>query len=251
MSTFNLNALNDNDKGKYTKVFKRIDKEGRVNDGLKWPNGAGEYTGLSRCWESSYALSSSGYSQFKGELLHRFMYRIHNGNPDMSNRSMVVGHLCDNTVCCNPEHLNHITQLENVAAGALRIKTVIPEPTRMRQLVACNACRSDGHHACVGFPCSQCVKNKTVCVKEEASVKPQNFKPGDNAGEKNVMCKTSSAKILEIRLRYLKGVKYGEMKEWVEEYGISYVTLQAIVGRKGVRRYRKEAAAVPEGWWLE
>ena len=90
-----------------------------------------------------------------------------------------------------------------------------------------------------------------MCVKEEPSDKPQNFKPGDNAGEKNVMCKTSSAKILEIRLRYLKGVKYGEMKEWVDEYEISYVTLQAIVGRKGTRRYRKEAAAVPEGWWCD
>ena len=249
MSNFNPDTLPLELKNQYDLFMKKINKNGRINLGLKWPNGKGDYSNLSQCWTHTASKSSNGYGQIDINKvhwnLHKFSYWIHNGQPVMSDRKYHVGHNCDNEDCANPEHLEYDTAEKNVRDGATRCKNILPAKIPVRTSIACNACRADTHHACVGYPCSQCVKNKIMCVKEDAVVQPQAFKKGDNAGENNPKCKLSSAKIFEIRTRYMKGVAYGGMKKWPEEYGISYTTIQAIIGRKN---YRSEPEAIPEGW---
>lgn len=47
---------------------------------------------------------------------HRFAYCLGNGmvNPESLPKDMVVRHKCDNPLCCNPEHLELGTQLDNI-----------------------------------------------------------------------------------------------------------------------------------------
>lgn len=50
----------------------------------------------------------------RGQLVHRASYEIHVGPiPD----ELQIDHLCRNRACCNPEHLEPVTQRENLARG--------------------------------------------------------------------------------------------------------------------------------------
>ena len=71
------------------------------------------------CWLSSYAPQDTNpYINVYGEnggpkqYLHRLMWEAHNAEPIPE--GMVVRHTCDNTRCCNPNHLVIGTQQENV-----------------------------------------------------------------------------------------------------------------------------------------
>jgi hypothetical protein len=73
----------------------------------------------SGCWLWSGAANNKGYGQFvwcKGrlKLSHRAAYEHFVGPiPD----GLVVDHLCRNTYCCNPQHLEPVTQHENWRRG--------------------------------------------------------------------------------------------------------------------------------------
>lgn len=72
------------------------------------------------CWEYLSPLSPSGYGQFALEtmgntiLTHRLMYQIMVGPLP---KNLVLDHLCRNRKCCNPEHLEPVTQHENWYRG--------------------------------------------------------------------------------------------------------------------------------------
>lgn len=67
-------------------------------------------------------------------------------------------------------------------------------------------------------------------MKEDFKVPSAAFKKGAGAGEDNIKAILSKEQVLEIRRRHAKGIPYGGLKKMVEEFGVSYVTLQAIVG---------------------
>lgn len=248
MDTFNHDILSDDNKQLYKELMKRISKEGRINEGLEWPNKRGNYSNLSRCWESTTSLTSGGYGQFNHKKVnwntHRCSYWLHNGQPEMKDRSMIVAHACDNPTCANPEHLSFITQIQNNLDSVKRIRAYVPPKPEIRTSIACNNCR-EHHKDCVGFPCSRCVKEEIECVKVESRIMPQAFKKGDKIGEKNNRCDHPSSKIYAIRERFMKGIKYGELKKWVDEYKMSYISIQAVTNRPG---YRDEPDAKPPGW---
>jgi len=70
------------------------------------------------CWIWQWDKAKHGYGRItiKGKRMyaHRFMYELHNGplDPDVE-----LDHLCRNTLCVNPEHLEPVEHSENLRRG--------------------------------------------------------------------------------------------------------------------------------------
>lgn len=65
------------------------------------------------CWNWT-AHTLSGYGQLDHRAAHRFSYEHHIGPiPD----GLQIDHLCRNRRCVNPEHLEPVTQRENILRG--------------------------------------------------------------------------------------------------------------------------------------
>lgn len=83
------------------------------------------------CWEWLASRDRHGYGKFKPvsrtwTLAHRASYRLHVGPiPD----GLVLDHLCRNTSCVNPGHLEAVTQVENMRRGVFpnSLKTECPQ----------------------------------------------------------------------------------------------------------------------------
>jgi hypothetical protein len=74
----------------------------------------------SGCWEWQGSLISQGYGSFgigptgRGVRVHRFAYELLRERiPD----GLTLDHLCRNRACCNPNHLEPVTNTENVLRG--------------------------------------------------------------------------------------------------------------------------------------
>jgi len=75
---------------------------------------------LGRCWEWTAGRFRSGYGAFHpkhGEtvIAHRYAYESLMGSIP---RDLVVDHLCRNRGCVNPEHLELVTNQENLRRGS-------------------------------------------------------------------------------------------------------------------------------------
>ena len=70
------------------------------------------------CWNWKGWITANGYGQFtvtqptkRKVYAHRWAYEHWNGPiPE----GLVIDHLCRNTACCNPAHLETVTLLENI-----------------------------------------------------------------------------------------------------------------------------------------
>lgn len=85
---------------------------------------------VSKCWEWHGRRNGKGYAEMfyegKKRLVHRFYYEYSKGNiPD----GLVLDHLCRHRSCVNPDHLEPVTQKENVRRGVnwQRQKTHCPK----------------------------------------------------------------------------------------------------------------------------
>ncbi len=69
------------------------------------------------CWIWKGSKTNGGYGTFytgKTILTHRYSYEMFNGKiPE----GLQIDHLCRNRICCNPEHLEVVTPLENSRRG--------------------------------------------------------------------------------------------------------------------------------------
>lgn len=74
------------------------------------------------CWnyQGSHNNKGNGYCQFsiknKPIYVHRFMYEYYYGE---LNPSLVIDHLCKNSRCVNPLHLEQVTQKQNCNRGSV------------------------------------------------------------------------------------------------------------------------------------
>ena len=72
----------------------------------------------SGCWEWTDSLTTKGYGQIrikdKKQHVHRFIYEYYYGE---LNSTLVINHLCRNRKCCNPLHLEQVTNKENILKG--------------------------------------------------------------------------------------------------------------------------------------
>lgn len=112
--------------------------------------------GPDECWERRHKLRGTAthlYSHIptyidgrKTEVkAHRYSYALHNGH---MSEELVIDHLCSNTVCVNPRHLEAVTQLENVRRGAAKIThckrghEYTPENTRYQKRYNGRLCKT-------------------------------------------------------------------------------------------------------------
>jgi len=74
------------------------------------------------CWIPTQKPNSYGYVPVRMKLnnkwvlrgLHRLMYETFNGDIP---KNYQIDHLCKERSCCNPNHLEAVTQLENIKRG--------------------------------------------------------------------------------------------------------------------------------------
>jgi hypothetical protein len=70
------------------------------------------------CWIWQASKNDRNYGMFwlNGRYVraHRISYMMHYGNLE---KNFVIDHLCRNTLCVNPKHLEQVTQKENVRRG--------------------------------------------------------------------------------------------------------------------------------------
>jgi hypothetical protein len=95
-------------------------KAGHISQGYSptnlWPHVRKTET----CWYWTGAVKNNGYGEveIQGEdrqlAVHRVTYEMAKGRiPD----GMVIDHLCRNTVCVNPDHMEVVTNTENLRRG--------------------------------------------------------------------------------------------------------------------------------------
>jgi hypothetical protein len=72
----------------------------------------------SGCWIWLGNVKKNGYGSFtfkdKNHYAHRLFYQLYVGN---INNGFVLDHKCKTKCCCNPNHLEAVTQSENVKRG--------------------------------------------------------------------------------------------------------------------------------------
>jgi hypothetical protein len=126
-------------------------------------------SGRYACWPWTAAVMPTGYGIFgvagTSRLAHRIAFELARGPIPTG---MVLDHLCRNRACCNPEHMEPVTQIENVRRGISpsavhRRKTTCPQghpysaentemrATGRRRCIACRAVENREHR-----PCSTC-----------------------------------------------------------------------------------------------
>jgi hypothetical protein len=182
--------------------------------------------GFTQCWYWKQSVSSGGYGQLmiKGIPLqaHRLSYAIHNDRFDLE-RLEVIGHLCDNKECSNPEHLENITHAKNIKDAYDRGLKAKAEPKeRARVSVACEECRKQKREACSsGDPCDRCVRLGLTCVRPAATVRGKPFVKGGCSGSDNANSKLTDEQRAEIVEIAKKGFRYGERKKLAEKYDIA------------------------------
>ena len=88
------------------------------------------------CWNWTGGTNGKGYGQFgingKTKSVHRLSYEYTKG---MIPKDLQIDHLCRNTLCVNPDHLEAVTHQENVQRGLSgfvngirqRVKTHCPQ----------------------------------------------------------------------------------------------------------------------------
>lgn len=103
--------------------YKRVSKTGRTDlrrRSRTWEEAFARFTDKSQgCWQWTGTLTKNNYGLIrangKSQLAHRWSYEHHVG-PIPS--GLVIDHLCRNRACVNPDHMEPVTNEENLRRGA-------------------------------------------------------------------------------------------------------------------------------------
>jgi len=69
---------------------------------------------LNGCWIWDHSLDTDGYGRWYSVRVFKLFYKKYKGEVP---KGLVLDHLCRNRKCVNPEHLEPVTQIENVRRG--------------------------------------------------------------------------------------------------------------------------------------
>lgn len=101
------------------------------------------------CWVWIASVTNTGYGRFRyqGKMLlaHNFAYMV--WGADEYDPDLQRDHLCKNTLCVNPDHLEQVTAAENMLR-AYSVRTTCPQGHKHDKF------NSAGHRIC-----SQCVRD--------------------------------------------------------------------------------------------
>jgi len=197
----------------------------------------------SLCWESNYSKSSNGYGQIwvnnKPWNIHRLSFFVNNNCIPLLEKHHIC-HKCDNKGCFNPNHLYQGTASDNAIEAQERNETLINrKKEKIYNMNPCDCCIK-AKCKCIydpnnDEPCKRCIDKNLECIVDETPNKKEStatFKKGDHKGENNIKAKLKESQVKEIRERFNKVLKYGELKKMAEEYDIKYITIQKIVSNK-------------------
>jgi hypothetical protein len=67
------------------------------------------------CWDWHGSLDRDGYGKASSRLAHRVVYEALKGPVE---DGLVIDHLCRNRVCCNPRHMEIVSNAENILRGS-------------------------------------------------------------------------------------------------------------------------------------
>jgi hypothetical protein len=101
------------------------------------------------CWIWLGTISSTGYGQIsiggtRSKLAHRVSYTLHRG---AIQDGLTLDHLCRNTLCVNPDHLEPVTLAENVRRAVKG--THKAECANGHQMSGVNLIVESGKHKCL------------------------------------------------------------------------------------------------------
>lgn len=114
------------------------------------------------CWEWMGRKTPNGYGLFRSERTHRLTVALRAPIP----HGLVVDHLCHNPLscrlgdacphrrCCNPDHLEPVTNEENVRRGGWHLR--LPKTATAAQLYLVKRCKRG--HLKTGHGCDKCVR---------------------------------------------------------------------------------------------
>lgn len=110
------------------------------------------------CWNYTGAINANGYGAILQTVAHRYFYKALVGDVPAG---LQLDHLCMNKVCVNPQHLEPVTQAENIRRRSEAITHCIKghefteentyrRPNRPAR--ECKTCRHDRWVAGLGRP---------------------------------------------------------------------------------------------------
>lgn len=214
----NIKFLLDESKITKEELFERLSKKVSFDGLLK--------DGFTRCWKSLGTLTSGGYGQMMilgiSINTHRLSYMLHNDVFDLP-KKYVIGHKCDNSECCNPEHLECITYGKNTKDAYDRGCRISYTPKiKIKVSVACENCHNK-RCKCVqsGEICERCKELNLVCIIRERQPKKGDFTSIQSKGENNTKCKLSKERFIELVERLKKPIERGKIQEIADKFGIT------------------------------
>ena len=108
----------------------------------------------SGCWEWKRGTNKAGYGQISvnKKLMGTHMYALEHTLGRPINKGMLTRHLCNNPICCNPDHLKEGTPKENM----------------MDRDIAGHTLRGDKHHDTKGelHPRAKLTNKDVVVIRE-------------------------------------------------------------------------------------
>ncbi|HEU4590841.1 MAG TPA: HNH endonuclease signature motif containing protein [Steroidobacteraceae bacterium] len=129
------------------------------------------------CWHWTGRIEKTGYGDFRGKAVHRLTYAAILPIPE----GFVIDHLCHNPKkcnlgkkcphrrCCNPEHLEAVTNEENVRRGNWHI-------SRLPKTKAAFSQCPQGHWRVAGKSCYECVRTKRAAMMREIAERREAFR---------------------------------------------------------------------------